>query len=257
VQIHLINLDASPDRLAAFTANNGHLDNVERFRAVDGRNVDIGKLTQIKLIERGVMATYTIGAIGCALSHLALWEKAITGNQPITICEDDAIFNRNFNEWSQYFLGILPEDWDFILWGWNLDAVLAYDPLPGVTSSVAYFDQGAMRRGIETFKTMRISPWIYRLHRAFGIPCYSVSPKGARRLRDFCVPLRPMAVDFPNFREDFPNNGIDIPMNGLYSDINALVCFPPLVLTPNDRATTTVQPLSPATQIGMRKPGLP
>lgn len=243
MQINLINLDASPDRLAAFNARNGHLADVSRFRAVDGRAVDIPNLARIKLVDRGIMATYTVGAIGCALSHLALWEKAIASDQPMTICEDDAVFNRDFDHWSQYLVGVLPADWEFILWGWNLDALLAFDPLPGVTTSVTYFDQNAMRGALDRFQALRIQPWVYRLHRAFGLVCYSISPKGARRLRDFCVPLRAMTVDFPNFKEELPNNGIDIPMNGLYSEMNALVCFPPLVVTPNDRATTTVQPL--------------
>ena len=34
---------------------------------------------------------YTPGALGCALSHVALWKKAVSQNKSITIFEDDII----------------------------------------------------------------------------------------------------------------------------------------------------------------------
>jgi len=44
MQIHLINLDRSPERLTEFTARNRHLTDVTRFTAIDGRHVDRGAL---------------------------------------------------------------------------------------------------------------------------------------------------------------------------------------------------------------------
>jgi hypothetical protein len=39
----------------------------------------------------------------------------------------------------------------------------------------------------------------------------------------------------------FPNNGIDIAMNAAFSNINAYVCVPPLIVTKNEHAESTVQ----------------
>jgi glycosyl transferase, family 25 len=241
VQIKLINLDRSPDRLAEFNSVNGHLGDVQRFRAVDGRTLDIEALVKIGLVERAILPTYTMGAIGCALSHLKLWDRAIQGNEVLTICEDDAIFNQHFVACAEYLISLLPADWDLVLWGWNFDSVVNFEALPGVSSCLSYMDQGAMRSGIDAFRTQLISPWLYRLHRAFGLVCYSVSPKGAQLLRDHCLPLREMIVFFPGYVGDVPNNGIDTMANDLYPSINAYVSFPPLVITKNERDRSTIQ----------------
>jgi glycosyl transferase, family 25 len=241
VQISLINLDRTPDRLAEFHRLNPHLSEVSRFRAVDGRTLDVSALTSIRLIERSIAFTYTKGALGCALSHLALWEKAIAKDEAVTICEDDAIFNRGFAETAGRLVATLPADWDMVLWGWNFDSVVVLEMLPGVTPCCLSFDQDAMREGVESFQEQRFAPQLFRLHRALGLVCYSISPKGARILRDRCLPLRPVEVFFPRLDRMLYNNGIDIPMNDAYPEIAAYVSFPPLVITKNDHMVTTVQ----------------
>src|SRR5262249_55008332 len=96
MQIHLINLDRSSDRLAEFKAANPHLEDVRRFSAIDGHQQNIAALVMRGIFETGVAEGYTPGALGAALSHLALWEEAIATGEALTICEDDAIFNRAF-----------------------------------------------------------------------------------------------------------------------------------------------------------------
>ena len=241
MQISLINLDRTPDRLAEFHRRNGHLEEVSRFRAVDGRTVDIGALTRIHLLHPSVVSTYTKGALGCALSHLALWDRAVTRDEDITICEDDAIFNRGFVEVAERLIGTLAADWDVILWGWNFDSVVCFEMLPGVSPCCLSFDQDALRAGVQSFQDQRVAPQLFKLHRALGLVCYTISPKGARVLRDRCLPLRQMDVHFPGLNRALYNTGIDIPMNDAYPEIEAYVGFPPLVVTKNEHETTTVQ----------------
>jgi GR25 family glycosyltransferase involved in LPS biosynthesis len=242
VKIRLVNLDRSTDRLAAFTARNSHLKTLSRFRAVDGATIDLATLARIKLIDPAILPHYTPGAIGCALSHLALWDQAITDGEPLTICEDDAIFHHAFESSAQEILDRLPPGWDLVMWGWNFDTVLAYDILPGISSCIAYLDQAGLRRAIDEFQDRRISPGVYPLQRAFGLVCYTVSPAGARRLREHCLPLRPMKVAFPGFHGLVENNGIDVMTNQAYPSLSAYVAVPPLVVTENRKgAATTVQ----------------
>lgn len=242
VKIRLINLDRSTDRLAAFSARNSHLTTLSRFRAVEGATLDLASLVRINLIEPAILDHYTPGGIGCALSHLALWDQAISSGEPLTICEDDAIFHRSFESSAQEILDRLPAGWDFVMWGWNFDAVLAYDILPGISSCIAYLDQAGLRQAIHEFQDQRIVPGIYPLQRAFGLLCYTVSPEGARRLRDHCLPLRPMKVAFPGFNGLAENDGIDVMTNQAYPSLNAYITVPPLVVTENRKgAATTVQ----------------
>jgi hypothetical protein len=74
------------------------------------------------------------------------------------------------------------------------------------------------------------------VRQALGLPCYSVSPKGARALRDFCLPLRPMQLRLPGENRFLRNIGIDCMMAALYPDLQAFASFPPLAVTRNEPA---------------------
>jgi glycosyl transferase, family 25 len=86
-----------------------------------------------------------------------------------------------------------------------------------------------------------VTPQAFRLTRALGIPCYSVSPKGARALKAACLPLARIKVHFPGLNRHLPNFGIDVMMNNAYPQISAFVSFPPLVITRNEIRKSTVQ----------------
>ncbi len=80
--IHLINLDRSQDRLAAFVDANKHLTSVSRVPAVDGATLDIASLVAKDTIAEGLVASefYTAGALGAAFSHLSMWQTASQTN---------------------------------------------------------------------------------------------------------------------------------------------------------------------------------
>ena len=171
----MINLYRSRDRLSAFATVNGdaHL-NFVRFPAIEG-----------KIVERGTITAdlgYRNGALGCALSHLALWDLAIQQNRALTICEDDAIFNRGFSPAAKALMQELPPGWDVISWGWNFDSILLIDMIPGVSPCLGTFDQDRMRMGVGAFQSARLTPQLFRLFRALGMVGSSISPRGAQEM---------------------------------------------------------------------------
>lgn len=234
VTIHLINLDRRADRLREFAALNAHLRNVIRFSAIDGQRLDIAALIREGTIRPGILNTYTAARLGGALSHLALWQQAIDAGKTLTICEDDAILHRDCAAHWARLLPELPGDWDLVVWGWNFNAALDFELLPGVSRCLALCEQASLRAAALRFQEAPVSPQPFRLRQALGIPCYSVSPKGARRLRQFCLPLRPMELRLPGKTRRLGNIGIDCMMAALYPEIVAYVGVPPLAVTPNE-----------------------
>lgn len=53
--------------------------------------------------------------------------------------------------------------------------------------------------------------------------------------------MREFSRTFPLIPNPVRNFGIDAAMNQVYPLAGAHVCFPPLVMTPNDRANSTIQ----------------
>ncbi len=245
MQVRFLNLDRSEDRLATFLNINRHLTDLLRVAAVDGSAYSRQALRAAHVLA-DEMPAYTDGAIGCALSHLGEWELASKGNTPLTLAEDDAVLHQQFEPLAESVLASLPADWDIIQWGWNFDSILAFDLLPGVSPCVGVFDQASLRANTVAFQKLSISPTTYRLQRSFGTLCQSVSPRGATKLLRHCLPLRPMDAFYPILNRLLPNTGIDSMMNELYPRINAYVCLPPLAITCNEHAHSTVQRTAPA-----------
>jgi glycosyl transferase, family 25 len=235
MEINIINMDRSTDRLAEFVAVNKHLDQISRFSAVNGSTLDRKILKESGVIQ-GDLPIFTNGAIGSAMSHMLLWKEAVRKGAPITIAEDDAIFNADFKVKSKLILDSLVPDWDIILWGWNFDSVLMFDMLPGVCPCVATFDEKALREHAVEYQRLDIRPQAYRLYRAFGIMAYAVSAAGAKKLLDFCIPLRDLSIYYPGLNRNLVSYTIDCMMNGIYPQINAFVSFPPLAMSKNDKA---------------------
>lgn len=234
----VISLKTSIARRIAFEEANGHLD-FEIFPAVDGRRLPDSVVRDPGLFEPGL--DYSPGAMGAALSHLSLWETAAAGDAAVTIAEDDAVFRHDFEIRSAEALGRLSPDWDIVLWGWNFDSILAVDVLGSVSPVVCAFDQDRMRQSIPAFQAQTSETSLLRLGMCFGLPAYSVSPGGARKLIARCFPLRRLSVDVPVLGFSIPNKGVDIAMSACYPSLNAFAAFPPLVVTKNEHEISTIQ----------------
>lgn len=209
MRVNLINLDRSPERLRSFREINSHIDFV-RFSGIDAAT-----------LGRDVM-------YGCAMSHLTLWGQVISAGKQLTICEDDAIFSHFFEGDAERILATLPPGWDIILWGWNYDTTLHfYMGPPGFPSPCSVqFDEDQLRLTADRFQAIVTSPRAFRLTRAYGTVCYTISPAGAEKLVQHCAQL---------FAP------IDIMLNEAYAQMNSFVSFPPLVITKNEPAPSTAQ----------------
>jgi glycosyl transferase, family 25 len=156
----------------------------------------------------------------------------------MTVFEDDAVVHSRFDELSAAVLSTLLPDWHLCLWGWNFDAMMLFDLMGiGVTCATA-MDAATLRRSLPAFQVSDIAPRASRLSQFHGTVSYAISPAGATALRSRCIPVPDISVEY--FCGTLPNNGIDRTINAVLDHINAYVCFPPLVATPNERERSTV-----------------
>lgn len=226
-EIHLLNLDRSTERLARFRARNGHLMNVIRVPAVDGSLAD-----RASLVAQGTITddlSYTPGALGCALSHIRLWEQAVSQSQYITVFEDDTVCSFNFFREASRILSGLPEDWDIVQWGYIFDPLFVWVNFGLSKAKLQFYDYQALK-DYQGFQSNKFSPTAVRLAHSFGLQSYSVSPKGARILLDFCLPLRSRLIPFPGTGIVNQDSGIDVTMCAVYEEMQAFISIPPLVI---------------------------
>jgi GR25 family glycosyltransferase involved in LPS biosynthesis len=240
MKIHVVHLDRTPARLHEFLQANAHLTDLVRFPAIDGLTLDLQAMAHRNEIDPALLEIYTKGAVGNVLSHVALWRQASAATQPMTICDDDTIFNHAFVTTAQTIIDQLPPGWDWISWGWNFDAFMKMDFLPGTTPCTLVPNQKQMRSNTRAFQHQTIQPQAFRLLQAFGTPCYTISPKGARTFIDHCWPIRKMRLTLP-MGYFLDNVGIDVMLSMAYPLTDSFVSFPPLVITANDISKSTVQ----------------
>jgi len=173
------------------------------------------------------------------LSHTTLWQLAIERSKPVTVAEDDAIFSHAFEAHAQDMLAKMPE-WDIILWGWNFDAFLWLNPLPGVSGATMEFYQLPLRQNLDTFQRLDSPSFPMKLLHCFGILCYTISPKGAQEMLKACLPLCRRLISFPGLDVTIENSTLDCVMNAVYPSLRSFVCMPPLVVSENRQETSTI-----------------
>jgi GR25 family glycosyltransferase involved in LPS biosynthesis len=232
--IRVISLVRHAARRAEFQRRNAHVE-FSFFDAVDGRTLTVDDVRSSGLFTREVEATYDAHGYGCAFSHWSLWTEAAAASEPLTILEDDVILRHDFEARQAEVLASLPADWDIVLWGWNFDSVLHVRPLDDVSPVVMLFDQKQLRASIDSFQAQGTAVQALRLEKAFGLPAYTLSPRGAARLLEQCFPLKPLTVHIPVYNRRLLNVGVDVAANAVYKDTSSWACFPPLAVTPNRR----------------------
>jgi GR25 family glycosyltransferase involved in LPS biosynthesis len=242
-----VNLDRSVDRLRQFCDVNRHLTSVSRFPAIDGSEINLSNFVQQGSATADILTMFSRGALGCAMSNLALWDKSIANQRVVTIAEDDAIFNYNFEQRAQELLNNLPTDWHIVYWGFNFDMFVCFELLPGVSRCIATFDEEQMRAATLVFQRSTITPQAFKAVWVFGTTCYSISPRGAELIKKRVLPLRPQVIPLPQAKGVPPYSpawrtvGIDNSINALHREINSFICFPPLVISKNDPQSSTVR----------------
>lgn len=239
MRYHVLNLARSPERLATFRQNNPECGYFAARMAVDGKAVDKKAVIHQGLMQAGL--PYTDGAVGCALSHMSLWMDVVQRQEAATIAEDDAILRDDFRQEQEKLLARLPQDWELVHWGFNTDAYVTFQLIPGVTPFTGTMYHDLVLVHLEEFRRSRVQPRLESLLRCHGTMCYSISPRGAKRLLEHVVPLRPMSVVYPGLSHQKINTGIDDMMADYYGQMKAYVCFPPLVVSLHDAQTSSVQ----------------
>lgn len=230
----VINLDRQPERLAEFRAWNDACGlPIERFPAIDGNMLDDATWKALTLAPE----VHTKGAFGGALSHRALWQVAAETFQTVMVFEDDAVLRLDIAEATQSILQSISGFWDIILLGVNTNALLVLRPGETPPQGSAYSPYPP-RDELIAFREERLPTRAYRLSYAFGIPGYLVSPLGARKLLELCFPIRDRSIFVPGLRMPVGPSTIDALMNAFYSTLTSYVVWPPLVLPPNDPASS-------------------
>mgnify|MGYP001160154961 FL=1 len=237
MQKYFISLDRTPERTERFLKANDHIKDFERYAGLDGK-----KLDRDDVIAKGLMAPdcgFTAGAMGSGLAHATLWGRVVKSGKPAHIFEDDAFLCPNFEQESDRIIANLPDDWEIILWGNNYDSILEFELLPGITQCVAIFNQDDVRCGIPAFLNMDVSSSPFRLSQTFGICGYAISPLGASRLLERCLPFKSVDVTYPGLgMRVLTTTSIDHLMNIHYRNIKAYTSFPPLCVTDNDSSNS-------------------
>jgi glycosyl transferase family 25 len=105
-----ITLERRADRWRRFQDQPGISDElpVKRFLGVDGKTLDINTDDRVTTLTKRNIQTHTrrsheeldsIGGVGCALSHIAVWQWMVDHNQELClIFEDDAVVPAGFKE---------------------------------------------------------------------------------------------------------------------------------------------------------------
>ena len=129
-EVYLINLERNKERLESFIKQYERCDlrvkQIKRFEAIDGKKLEnIETLLtpkafdEIKEIETSGYRTkhyqLTRGAIGCYLSHLAVYELIANNTFPYGfIFEDDVLIDRYILKKLNKMIIRIPDDWDLL-----------------------------------------------------------------------------------------------------------------------------------------------
>ncbi len=234
--IKVVNLERSPERLARFIALHPGVP-AERFPAVDG-----GTLDRDACVRDGIITDdnhYRTGAIGCAMSHINLWRECAAGTIPFHVVEDDIILRHDFQAMASAALATLA-DWDIVLWTHNLDWPLQIRPSPGFGVVVVQYDYEALQH--EAFVSATAPTTLMPLVAAAGTGCYSVSPRGAARILNDCLPI---GTAMPRYLEKleggWTNTGIDVELSRHYADWQAFVALPQLAAANHDQNNSSIR----------------
>ncbi len=219
------------DKYSDFCARNkGTGIRFHHFNAVDGSKLtDIGNIPDI--LAKGARG-YSKGAVGCAMSHLSLWKQCVSSKENMLVFEDDAYLRHDLN--SQYEMLLKRHSWELILFGCNTDSLLQLAFIDGVDFFGEFTVRYPEASQLSEFVRNNDEVGLVRLKLAFGTCGYAITPQGAEKLLQKCFPMDNHPIYIRSENRWFSAYGIDCMMASAYAHIRSFLCFPPLVMTPND-----------------------
>jgi GR25 family glycosyltransferase involved in LPS biosynthesis len=234
IDTYVISLESTPLRLNEFQKNNNFLK-FEHFKAVNGK-----ELNKVQLIESHLLSSdciYNDGALGCAFSHIQLWNMCIQLNKPINVLEDDAIVHPNFNSAVNQAVNVF--GFGMVTWGWNFDSEMIIWLNKNLGLTTIRSDQSDMICHIDGFLNSDINPHFFDLFSAYGSVAYTITPHVASILLKNNLPLGNRKLLVPRLGY-LDNYGIDMALSVDYAEVNSKVSIPPMVLTKNDKTNNTI-----------------
>ena len=191
IKIFVINLEKSIDRWKYINKQNNQNLNLVKFNAINGNHINKNNIKN--LIDNNSYLYKNIdknrGEIGCALSHLNIWEIFKKSNDKyIIIVEDDVIFEQNLYKKINTYMKNAPKDWDIIYLGGS--HIVGY-------KVNEYF----------------IKPKL-NIKGNLGTYAMLINKKGVNKLLKYCKPI---------------TKSIDHQIKGLFNYINVYYTYPTLI----------------------------
>lgn len=235
-----ITLDPEGERYRSFLANNNHLQ-VETFQGIKGRDLPTKAIISQGLAtsELALSPSLTLGAIGCAASHKAIWDRAAKGSKGYFVLEDDCHTHPRITDFIRKNLARLMTI-DICFFGINTDSILQTIAPSGLASLSLFEPKHPSPEWIRNAhsKTSINEVALHRLIKAFGHCAYFISPGGAGRLSARLFPLSLQTTAIPLVTDKMPAISIDRAGCRAYSQLQAFICQPFLAYTPNTDSTT-------------------
>jgi glycosyl transferase, family 25 len=233
----VISLARTPEGLESFRTQNVKCDiNFRRFEAIDGAQIDE---TVISQIVAGPMP-FKRSLIGNACSHRMLWQRCSEQAKNFIILEDDAVVRHDAKSRLPDLISEI-KDWDIILLGSNTDVPLELSIAPGIIYGGGFSASYPTAQQLSDFAASSYPVGLNRLVLALGTCGYVVSPKGSRALMRGCFPLDQRVVKFNSINHSVRASALDGMMASIYPELAAYACLAPLVMTANNKATSTTK----------------
>lgn len=246
MQFNLINLEKEKERLVEFLNKNNISNlNLNIFKAITENDFKKEELVENSLITNDNI--YNNPALGCLLSHLTLWNRCIDSNENFTIFEDDSIINDNFYE-------IINEkikkvvDFDIIFWGCNIDWPIELQINDNFPKSTIIHDRHMPYKLNKKEKNLDFT--LFKIHSFSGSFCYTISPSGAKKIKEMLLPINSNPTKITNFSSvyngecftgNWKNSGLDVSISEIISKTNSFLCLPFCAVSKNDHATSSIQ----------------
>ncbi|MBE0549524.1 MAG: glycosyltransferase family 25 protein [Rubrivivax sp.] len=190
------------------------------------------------LIHENLNPRFRPGYIAHALSCRSIWIEAAQAAGPTYVFEDDAYLADDLPaKVDQATAGL--SDWDIVLLGYNTDSILDILLSDEMRLMSKFSIKNPTPDQIQAI-IQQPNPRVFRLHQAFATCGYVISPRGARACLEACFPLRNVVVKVPALGRPLLTYTLDCTLNTVYRSLHAYAFMPPLVLTSNDPASSSI-----------------
>ena len=231
----VITMNTQSARFKAFEFNNQHLQ-YDIFMGLSGKSLSSDDRIAAGFVtpELAAINEPTDSRLGVALSHFSLWVEILKTGSGMLIMEDDVMTHPAI--WSQVERIPDLDQKDMILFSCNMDSTMAVISPEGVGSICTFEPQNPHPDWIQSAlaKTDIQKIRYNKIRRAFGLCCYYVTPKGAKKLVENLFPLRTDSIFVPHLPHLVMQAGLDRRLNALYDELDAFITTPFLAYTPHE-----------------------